>query len=109
MPGAGFDAEAVVSAVVLVVLAVLAVLAALPIAGDAYVLGVAARMMVFALFASSLNLVLGFAGMASLGHAVYFGVGAYTAAKLSLAGVSGFGLQLGMAGLAAALAALFAP
>ncbi len=108
--GGGFRRQAVVSAVVLVVLAVLAVLAALPIAGDAYVLGVAARMMVFALFASSLNLVLGFAGMASLGHAVYFGVGAYTAAKLSLAGVSGFGLQLGMAGLAAAaLAALFAP
>lgn len=104
LPPSGFRRNALLPA------ALLTVLVALPMAGDSYLLGVAARMMVFALFASSLNLVLGYAGMASLGHAVYFGVGAYAAAKLSLAGVSGFELQLGAACVVAAgLAALFGP
>src|ERR1700723_4063344 len=36
-----------------------------------------------ALFALSLDLILGFCGIVSLGHAAYFGVGAYTAGLLS--------------------------
>jgi len=36
-----------------------------------------------ALFALSLDLILGFSGIVSLGHAAYFGVGAYTAGLLS--------------------------
>jgi branched-subunit amino acid ABC-type transport system permease component len=35
---------------------------------------------IFALFAVSLDLVLGFGGIVSLGHAAFFGLGAYTAA-----------------------------
>jgi branched-chain amino acid transport system permease protein len=35
---------------------------------------------IFALFALSLDLILGYAGIISLGHAAFFGVGAYTAA-----------------------------
>src|ERR1700729_4592331 len=43
----------------------------------------AAQIAVTALFALSLDLILGFCGIVSLGHAAYFGVGAYTAGLLS--------------------------
>ncbi len=38
------------------------------------------------LFALSLDLILGYAGIITLGHAVFFGIGAYTAGLLALAG-----------------------
>lgn len=41
----------------------------------------------FAALASSLNLVMGYSGLLSLGHQAFFGLGAYTSALLSLAGV----------------------
>lgn len=83
-------------------------LATVPLVADSYVQGIAARMMIFALFASSLNLILGYGGLPSLGHAAYFGVGAYAVAKLSLAGVTSLWLQLGVAcAVALALAAVF--
>src|SRR5690348_478510 len=40
-----------------------------------------------ALFAMSLDLILGYAGIVSLGHAAFFGVGAYAAGLLALHGV----------------------
>src|SRR5215472_18351851 len=40
-----------------------------------------------ALFALSLDLILGYAGIVSLGHAAFFGVGAYCAGLLSLHGI----------------------
>jgi branched-chain amino acid transport system permease protein len=40
-----------------------------------------------ALFALSLDLILGYAGIVSLGHAAFFGVGAYSAGLLALHGV----------------------
>jgi len=43
---------------------------------------VCTEMIIMALFATSLNLVLGFGGMVSFGHAAFFGVGAYTVALL---------------------------
>lgn len=69
----------------------LALLAAFPLAatasgGDFYI-GVVSRLLIFALAATSLNLILGFGGMVSLGHAAYFGVGAYTVAILMQYGV----------------------
>src|SRR5699024_10384675 len=42
----------------------------------------ATRLLIYALVASSLNLLLGFGGMVSLGHAAYFGTGAYAVAIL---------------------------
>src|ERR1700757_5405200 len=39
------------------------------------------------LFAMSLDLILGYAGIVSLGHAAFFGVGAYGAGLLSLHGI----------------------
>jgi branched-chain amino acid transport system permease protein len=63
--------------------------------------------LVFALLALSLNVLLGYAGMTSLGHAVYLGVPAYVCAGLSEAGV-GAVVAAGAALLAGtALAALF--
>jgi branched-chain amino acid transport system permease protein len=46
-------------------------------------LSLASQVAITALFALSLDLILGYAGLVSLGHAAYFGVGAYTAGLLS--------------------------
>jgi branched-chain amino acid transport system permease protein len=56
-----------------------------------------------ALFALSLDLILGFSGIISLGHAAYFGVGAYTAGLLSAWGWGEPLTGLAVAGLAAGL------
>jgi branched-chain amino acid transport system permease protein len=57
-----------------------------------------------ALFAMSLDLILGYAGIVSLGHAAFFGVGAYCAGLLSLHGIVNEPvLALLVAGLAAAM------
>ncbi len=47
-----------------------------------YWIWVTTEMIIMALFALSLNLILGFGGMVSFGHAAFFGVGAYTVALL---------------------------
>ncbi len=47
-----------------------------------YYLFLAANILAWALFALSFNLVLGYGGMMSFGHAAFFGVGAYTCALL---------------------------
>ena len=49
-------------------------------------LAVATSVLVMALFALSLDLLIGFAGVLSLGHAVSFGIGAYVCALINLAG-----------------------
>ena len=65
---------------------------AFPFAANAmeqeFYIGVASRLMIFALAATSLNLVLGFGGMVSLGHAAYFGTGAYAVGILMQHGIS---------------------
>jgi len=83
-------------------------LIALPWVLSSYQLGLLTKMLIFAIFAMSLNLILGYAGLPSLGHAAYFGVAAYTTALLSLRVTPSFWLDFG-AGLAAAAvtAALF--
>ncbi len=49
------------------------------VAGD-YVLAVSAELLIFALFAASLQFLMSTAGLVSFGHAAYFGFGAYGAA-----------------------------
>ncbi len=61
------------------------------------------QILIAALFALSLDLVLGYAGMVSLGHAAFFGVGAYTAGLLASHGAGDPLLGLLAAALAAAL------
>jgi len=58
----------------------LAALAVAPFVADEYALVLGADMLIFALFAVSLHFVMGPGGMASFGHAAYFGLGAYAAA-----------------------------
>ncbi len=59
-----------------------------PLIGGDFYLGLAARVLIFALAASSLNLILGFGGMVSFGHAAFIGVGAYTVGVLAQTGIS---------------------
>ena len=61
----------------------------------------------FALFAVSCNMLFGYGGLLSMGHAAYFGIGAYTMALL-LKNVTGFPLLLAvfMGGIAGGLGGL---
>ena len=65
------------------------------------------RVLIFALAASSLNLILGYGGMVALGHAAFFGAGAYVVAMLSVEGVSNALIAWPVAILVTALLALF--
>ncbi len=66
----------------------------------AYEITLLTTMAIAILFALSLNVITGFCGQVSLGHAAFYGIGAYTAAMLSKAGV-----PLGVALIPAALLA----
>jgi branched-chain amino acid transport system permease protein len=83
-------------------------LALAPLALGSYQLGLLTKILILAIFAMSLNLILGYGGLPSLGHAAYFGVAAYATGLLARRGVGQFWLDAG-AGLAAATitAALF--
>ena len=62
------------------------------------------RVLIFILFALSLDLILGYAGIVTLGHSAFFGLGAYTAGILSTSlGINDPFLQLLAAAAAAAL------
>src|SRR2546425_9865694 len=53
-----------------------------------YYLSFASRIFVYALAATSLNLILGYGGMISFGHAAFFGTGAYVSSILLSEGVA---------------------
>jgi len=80
-------------------------LVARPLEWDFYI-GFASRIMIYALAATSLNLVLGYGGMVSFGHAAFVGAGAYTVAILMAEGVASAWIAWPLAvALAGALAA----
>jgi branched-chain amino acid transport system permease protein len=59
--------------------------------GDRFMLTLFTRIVILAMAAVSLNLILGYGGMMSFGHAAYLGIGGYTVAILAFEGVqSGF-------------------
>ena len=64
-------------------LLVLASLAAFPFYGSEFYIEVVARILILAIFAMSLDLLVGFTGLVSLGHAAYFGIAAYLVVMLS--------------------------
>ncbi|HEY8829033.1 MAG TPA: hypothetical protein VIM83_00380, partial [Candidatus Limnocylindria bacterium] len=69
--------------------------------------GIIRQVLIFAIFASSLNLLVGYAGLPSLGHAAFFGGGAYAAAiAAQRLGTDELVVSLGAAVGAAALLAL---
>ena len=84
-------------------------LAGLMVYGSSYFNQIAITTMIFVILAASLNLITGSAGLLSLGHAAFFGVGAYAAALLSTKLGWPFWLTLPAAGaIAAAVGALVA-
>src|SRR2546422_11369192 len=64
------------------------------------------RIMIFAIAALSLDLILGYGGMVSFGHAAYLGVGAYAVGVLTHHGVQNGFVQWGVAIAGSALVAL---
>ena len=84
----------------LAALAAMALAALLPFASDEYTLVLATDVLVFSLFAASLQFMMGTGGMASFGHAAYFGLGAYGAALAVKHGAS-MEVAMGLAPLAA--------
>ena len=76
--------------------ALMAVAAALVAAGlvPAYYVGLMVEVMILALFVMSLDLLVGLVGLDSLGHAAFFGLGAYAVGLLSLRGFEDIGVLL---------------
>jgi branched-chain amino acid transport system permease protein len=77
-----------------------------PALGSRFYTFVATDVTILALFAVSLNLLLGYTGLVSFGHAAYFGIGAYTAGILMKKAGVPFVLAFPAAGMLAALFAL---
>jgi branched-chain amino acid transport system permease protein len=93
-----------------VVTVLLLLLAAVPVyaawAGNAFLVTLFTRIVILGMAATTLNLILGYGGMVSFGHAVYLGIGGYAVGILAYEGVlSGF-VQWPVAILVSALFAL---
>ena len=77
------------------IVALLVVLALFPVytlvTGNAFVLTLFTRILILAIGAISLNLIMGYGGMVSFGHAAYLGIGGYAVGILAKEGIgSGF-------------------
>jgi len=72
----------------------------------AYLLNLATLMTINAVLAITLNFIMGYAGIFSMAHAVFFGVGAYTAAWFAMHVSGAFFLAVPVAMLAAAVLSL---
>lgn len=64
--------------------------------GQSFYLSFATRILIYAIAASGLNLILGYAGMVSLGQSLYVGLGAYAVGIGSFHGLTNGWLQLGL-------------
>ncbi len=88
-------------------LVVVALLAIFPALAEKFYVQLVTKIMILSIFALSLDLLVGYAGLVSLGHAAYFGVAAYTLALIAPAGdPSNFWLSLPVSLAASAVAAL---
>jgi branched-chain amino acid transport system permease protein len=76
------------------------------ISGNVFALTLFTRIVIFALAASSLNLIMGYGGMMSFGHAAYLGIGGYAVGILASEGIGSGFIQWPVALLASALFAL---
>lgn len=85
---------------------VVCVLLMTPLFLPIYYVSVATKILTLAMLAMSLDLLLGYGGLASFGHAAFFGIGAYAAAILAKHIGSFIGVVLFGGVLAAAVAAL---
>ncbi|MGB6534759.1 MAG: branched-chain amino acid ABC transporter permease, partial [Xanthobacteraceae bacterium] len=105
-PAKGALAHRAVSGRIPWTLVVFVVLATVPWLGTRYDTFLASQIVIDALFAVSLNLLLGTTGLVSFGHVAYFGVGAYVCGILMKTYGVPFSLAFPAAGLGAALFAL---
>ena len=95
---AGLPATRIVTILRYTGVTLLAALALVPLGLGDYARSIVAEVLLFCIFAMSLDLLLGFTGLISFGHAAFFGIGAYTVAVL--------GAQFGLHPLLGALVAL---
>ena len=93
-----------------ITVALFAALALLPLyahlTGDRFMLTLFTRIVILALAAASLNLIMGYGGMMSFGHAAYLGIGGYAVGILAQEGFGSGFLQFPVALAASALFAL---
>jgi branched-chain amino acid transport system permease protein len=101
---ASFNARNVVVALTLAGLLLLPLYSHL--SGNIFVLTLFTRIVIFALAAASLNLIMGYGGMMSFGHAAYLGIGGYAVGILAFEGVGSGFIQWPVALAASALFAL---
>jgi branched-chain amino acid transport system permease protein len=97
-PGGIFSAPAAAAAIV-------AALAVLPVFAQTYYLHLLTLTFCYGILAMSLDLLVGYTGLASLGHAAYFGVAGYTMGVLTTAHGWGFWSAAGAGIVAAAVTA----
>jgi branched-chain amino acid transport system permease protein len=76
------------------------------LSGNIFVLTLFTRIVIFALAAASLNLIMGYGGMMSFGHAAYLGIGGYAVGILAFEGIGSGFIQWPVALAASALFAL---
>ena len=95
-----FDRAATVAVLALVLVAMM------PVIGQPYLTRFATSVLIFGLVAMSLDLLVGYGGMVSFGHAAFFGLGAYATAVLGFHGIHSAFVALPVA-IAAASAAAF--
>ena len=89
--------------------AALAILAAAPLwVGGTYYVNVASQILIYAIFALGVNVLAGYAGLVSLGHAGLFGIAAYGGAKLMSAGHGQVVVTVGGLAVTLVAAAFFA-
>src|SRR5262245_54108541 len=93
-----------------VVAFLLLLLAAVPIyaawTGNAFLVTLFTRIVILGMAATTLNLILGYGGMVSFGHAVYLGIGGYAVGILAYEGVTSGFVQWPLAIIVSALFAL---
>ncbi|HEY1980570.1 MAG TPA: branched-chain amino acid ABC transporter permease [Xanthobacteraceae bacterium] len=99
-----FSPRVAVNIALLVLLALVPVYASL--AGDIFVMTLFTRVIILAMAALSLNLIMGYGGMVSFGHAAYLGIGGYAVGILAKEGIGSGFLQWPVAIAVSALYAL---
>jgi branched-chain amino acid transport system permease protein len=87
----------------------LAILAAVPLwVGSTYYVNIASQILFYAIFALAVNVLAGYAGLVSLGHAGLFGIAAYAAAKILNTGHGHLAVATGALAVTVLAAAVFA-
>ena len=87
----------------------LAILASVPLwVGSTYYVNIASQILFYAIFALAVNVLAGYAGLVSLGHAGLFGIAAYAAAKILNTGHGHLAVATGALAVTVLAAAVFA-